>query len=174
MDPVSLLAWPHRVSIVFFLSLAALMVLLPMFSSLSLLATALLASSLHAATIARQQGLPTVNIKNGSYYGLHNPTYNQDLFLGMPFAQPPLNDLRFNLPMSLNTSWTKAKNATQYGYECYGYGSDQWVLGNIVGEDCLTLNVSRPSGMGANAELPIGVFTAAALLKAAAETHATI
>ena len=50
------------------------------------------------------------------------------------------------------------RNATNYGYECYGYGSDQWVLGNVVSEDCLTLNVVRPSGVGPNTKLPVAVW----------------
>jgi carboxylesterase type B len=129
-----------------------------MSSFLTLLGTALLATTSQAGLVSRQAGAPTVQVKNGSYYGVRDSTFNQDFFLGMPFAQPPLGNLRFNLPMSLNTSWTSTKNATRYGYECYGYGSDQWVLGNIVSEDCLTLNVVRPSGIGSNAKLPVGVW----------------
>ncbi|OAP65368.1 hypothetical protein AYL99_01340 [Fonsecaea erecta] len=110
------------------------------------------------ALLPRQSKPPTVTVKNGSYHGFHNPTYNQDLFLGMPFAQPPTGDLRFRNPVSLNTSWTGSKNATQYSYACYGYGSDDWVLGNPVSEDCLTLNVIRPAGTQANADLPVGVW----------------
>jgi hypothetical protein len=30
---------------------------------------------------------PTVTIKNGTYYGVHNSEFNQDFFLGMPFAK---------------------------------------------------------------------------------------
>ncbi|RLN92009.1 hypothetical protein BBJ28_00012755 [Nothophytophthora sp. Chile5] len=101
---------------------------------------------------------PTVTIKNGSYYGVYQSTYDQELFLGMPFAQPPVEDLRFRNPVSLNTTWTEAKNATEYSPECYGYGSDQWVVGNIISEDCLTLNVVRPSGISEGAELPVGVW----------------
>ncbi len=106
----------------------------------------------------RQNSVPTVALKNGSYHGLHNPVYDQDFFLGMPFAQPPIGDLRFRNPVSLNTTWTAVKNATQYGLACYGYGSDDWVLGNPVSEDCLTINVIRPSGIEPNAKLPIGVW----------------
>ena len=109
------------------------------------------------ALLSRQSSSPSVTIKNGSYHGLHNPTYNQDFFLGMPFAQPPVGDLRLRNPVPLNTTWTNSKNATQYGHACYGYGSDDWVLGNPVSEDCLTINVIRPGGSKADAKLPIGV-----------------
>ncbi|KAF3767925.1 hypothetical protein M406DRAFT_61678 [Cryphonectria parasitica EP155] len=101
---------------------------------------------------------PTVQVLNGSYYGIYNPTYEEDLFLGMPFAQPPVGDLRYQNPQPLNTTWTESRNATQYSPECWGFGSDDWVLGNPVSEDCLTLNVIRPAGVAADAELPVGVW----------------
>ncbi|KAI9982269.1 hypothetical protein PInf_008176 [Phytophthora infestans] len=101
---------------------------------------------------------PTAAVKNGSYFGVYQPTYDQDLFLGMPFAQPPVNSLRFRNPEPLNTTWTDIKNATEYSPECYGYGSDQWVLGNIISEDCLTINVVRPSNISEGDNLPVGVW----------------
>lgn len=33
---------------------------------------------------------PTVTIKNGTYAGVYNTQYDQDLFLGVPFAQVSL------------------------------------------------------------------------------------
>uniref|UniRef100_H3GA89 Carboxylic ester hydrolase n=1 Tax=Phytophthora ramorum TaxID=164328 RepID=H3GA89_PHYRM len=101
---------------------------------------------------------PTVTVKNGSYYGVYQDTYDQDLFLGMPYAQPPVGDLRFRNPEPLNSTWSDSKNATEYSPECYGYGSDQWVLGNVISEDCLTINVVRPSGIAEGAELPVAVW----------------
>ncbi|EXJ59992.1 triacylglycerol lipase [Cladophialophora yegresii CBS 114405] len=112
----------------------------------------------YSLLITRQAGPPSVTLHNGSYHGTQNPTYGQDFFLGMPFAQPPVGDLRFRNPVSLNTTWTGTKNATQYGHACYGYGSDDWVLGNPVSEDCLTINVVRPTGTKPNAQLPVGVW----------------
>ncbi|KAH6670497.1 carotenoid ester lipase-like protein precursor [Halenospora varia] len=110
-----------------------------------------------SAVTARQDGsAPTVKVLNGSYYGVHSSEYNQDFFLGMPFAQPPVGDLRFRQAQSLNSTWTDTRNATEYSPECIGYGSDQWVLGNRISEDCLTVNVVRPSGAGSN--LPVGVW----------------
>jgi hypothetical protein len=30
---------------------------------------------------------PVATVKNGSYSGVYNPTYQQDFFLGIPYAQ---------------------------------------------------------------------------------------
>ncbi|CAD0042753.1 unnamed protein product [Aureobasidium pullulans] len=100
-------------------------------------------------------GAPVVNLKNGSYYGVHNSQYNQDFFLGVPFAQPPIEQLRFANPETLNLSWTGALPATNYAFECIGYGGDQ--IGYQQSEDCLYLNVVRPSGYE-NQSLPMLVW----------------
>ena len=65
---------------------------------------------------------PTVTIKNGTYAGEYNAFYGEDYFLGMPYAQPPLGELRLNNPQSLNTSFSGVKQATAYYPQCVGYG----------------------------------------------------
>lgn len=134
-------------------------------SSFRALASLLLGSSVtaSAAVLSRNantnsSGAPTVTLKNGSYYGVYSSAYDQDFFLGMPFAQPPLGDLRLRQPQSLNTTWSGARNATVYQPECFGYRSDQWVLGNHISEDCLSVNVIRPAGVDAATRLPVAVF----------------
>lgn len=104
---------------------------------------------------------PTAHVKNGTYVGVHSAAYDQDFFLGVPYAQPPVGSLRFRNPVGLNQSWHDAKPATAYSSEvrysipfhlhhtltdskCYGYGSDQWNY--AVSEDCLYMNVVRPAG----------------------------
>lgn len=57
---------------------------------------------------------PTASTKNGTYLGRTNIYYNQDEFLGIPYAQPPVGDLRFRAPASLNESWSDERNATEY------------------------------------------------------------
>lgn len=91
---------------------------------------------------------------------------NQDLFLGMPYAQPPLGDLRWQNPVSLNTSWQGTRNATEYSPECIGFGSDDWVLGNPVSEDCLTINVIRPGGVEPGSNLPVALWVCYTLYSA--------
>jgi hypothetical protein len=88
---------------------------------------------------------PTVTVFNGTYAGLYLPDWDQDAFLGIPFAQPPVGSLRFRWPESLNTSWTGVRNATEYGYSCYQYGSNF-----SLSEDCLTLNGLSSSIRGSN------------------------
>lgn len=87
---------------------------------------------------------PTVTVKNGTYEGIQSAEYNQDFFLGVPFAQPPIGDFRFRVPQSLNFSWKGTKHAKAYSAACVGYGSDE-IPYPALSEDCLYLNVIRPS-----------------------------
>ncbi|KAK3110262.1 hypothetical protein LTR53_015626 [Teratosphaeriaceae sp. CCFEE 6253] len=100
-------------------------------------------------------GTPTVTVKNGSVSGVHSSTYNQDYYLGVPFAQPPVGDLRFRNPQSINSTFSGTVDASAYAPLCVGYGGDD--INYEVSEDCLYLNVIRPSGYE-NEALPIGVW----------------
>ncbi|KAK3615626.1 hypothetical protein LTR56_026484 [Elasticomyces elasticus] len=99
-------------------------------------------------------GVPTVSLKNGTVTGVHSSTYNQDYYLGVPFAQPPVGDLRFRNPQSLNATYGSYE-ATSYAPLCVGYGGDD--INYEVSEDCLYLNVVRPAGYE-DQDLPIGVW----------------
>ncbi|KAL4969629.1 Alpha/Beta hydrolase protein [Aspergillus stella-maris] len=87
---------------------------------------------------------PTAHVQNGTYEGIYSPEYDQDFFLGVSFAQPPVDDLRFRLPQSLNSTWEGPKHAKDYSLLCVGYGLDQTFYNQS--EDCLYLNVIRPAG----------------------------
>ncbi|KAK6069247.1 flavin-binding monooxygenase [Seiridium cupressi] len=96
---------------------------------------------------------PTVAVLNGTYYGVRHEGYGQDFFLGMPYAQPPIGDLRLGTPQSLNTTWTETRNATQYGAICIGTGQT-----GEVSEDCLSINIIRPTGVEEYENLPVAVW----------------
>lgn len=95
--------------------------------------------------------------RNGTYIGLSVPSFKQEMFLGMPYAQPPLGDLRLRAPQTLNSSWSDFRTATKYSLICIGYpipfANDD--LGLDLSEDCLTMNVIRPEGYREGSDLPV-------------------
>ncbi|KAJ8111867.1 hypothetical protein OPT61_g5635 [Boeremia exigua] len=100
--------------------------------------------------------VPTAQTCNGTYTGVYSPSYDQDFFLGVPYAQPPVGDLRFRNPRSLTGSWNGSHKADTYSPACVGYGPSQ--SGYNVSEDCLYLNVIRPAGAAAGSKLPVAVW----------------
>lgn len=82
---------------------------------------------------------PTVIIKNGTLRGVSSEDWNQDFFLGIPYAKPPLGDLRFRWPQPIDSKYDGVLDASEYGYSCYQYGSNF-----DLSEDCLTLNGEKP------------------------------
>lgn len=52
-----------------------------------LLAACLYLSPALSASIRYRAEAPVVDVKNGSYAGIHSAEYNQDFFLGMPYAK---------------------------------------------------------------------------------------
>jgi para-nitrobenzyl esterase len=64
------------------------------------------------------------------------------VFRGIPFAQPPLADLRWREPMPVKP-WTGVREATKFGGECAQ--NPMWGHPKVVNEDCLYLNVWTPS-----------------------------
>ncbi|KAM0263126.1 hypothetical protein ACHAPA_008959 [Fusarium lateritium] len=105
-----------------------------MFSILHILFLATLAQTINAVS-------PTAATLNGTYVGKHLSSWNQDVFLGIPYAQPPTGNLRFKWPQSLNTSFDEERTATEYGDSCMQY-TQNWTMS----EDCLSVNVIRPAG----------------------------
>ncbi|KAG8784828.1 hypothetical protein FRC12_018245 [Ceratobasidium sp. 428] len=88
-----------------------------------------------------------------SYVGLRNTTSEQDYFLGIPFAQPPVGALRFKPPAPWSRGDTATVNATQNGYTCI---QSARFTNDSMSEDCLTLNIWKPSKI--NKKLPVMVW----------------
>ncbi|GAW15396.1 hypothetical protein ANO14919_048050 [Xylariales sp. No.14919] len=80
--------------------------------------------------------VPKATVKNGTINGRYLAgTWDQDLFLGIPYAQPPTGPLRFKSPQPLNDTYDTPLDASSYGYSCY-----QESATFDISEDCLTLN----------------------------------
>jgi hypothetical protein len=73
--------------------------------------------SFGVATPLKRAATPFVSVKNGTYLGTHSSVYNQDFFLGIPYAKPPVGDLRFRNPQSLDTTWVGTRSAQEYSPE---------------------------------------------------------
>lgn len=89
---------------------------------------------------------PVVHSKAGTFHGRYLREFDQDLYLGIKYAPKPV---RF-APAELNKDAPGTNiNATQYGLDCTGYGSDTTTLVNggwtKMGEDCLHLNIVKPT-----------------------------
>ncbi|KAH6639849.1 triacylglycerol lipase [Boeremia exigua] len=113
-------------------------------------------ASAHPRAESNTTTVPQVQIKNGTVTGTHIPSYKQDAFLGIPFAKPPTGSLRFSLPQPLDKAWNSSLVAQSYPPKCAGYGSEQ--IGDFeVSEDCLYLNVVRPTGYD-DTKLPVAVW----------------
>lgn len=89
-------------------------------------------------------GDPMVQTRNGSLCGmaLHISGRSQDVFLGVPFAQPPVGRLRFRHPRSYNMTY-EGRDARIQPNSCPGYGGFSSGIGPMS-EDCLYLNIVRP------------------------------
>lgn len=74
-------------------------------------------------------------------------------FRGIPFAAPPVGDLRWR-PPEPPESWTGVRDATSFGNRCPQVDNDGQPLGN---EDCLTLNVYAVNP-AASSKQPVIVF----------------
>ncbi|MEM7360094.1 MAG: carboxylesterase family protein [Pseudomonadota bacterium] len=75
-------------------------------------------------------------------------SYDTHAWLGIPYAAPPVGDLRWRAPRA-HAGWTGLREATEYGNPCTQFwgvlaaqdGEDGDLLGS---EDCLTLNIWAP------------------------------
>ncbi len=85
-------------------------------------------------------------------------------WLGIPYAQAPINDLRWRAPRAPEP-WREVRPALRAGQPCIQYGSALGGVGTAGSregnEDCLTLNIYAPAMTPeevASASLPVMVF----------------
>ncbi len=95
----------------------------------------------------------TVKVAQGELHGaISGPVAS---FKNIPFAAPPVGDLRWRPPQPAR-SWSGVRDATTLGPMC-------WQMRQVTGEvkqseDCLQLNVWTPANFKPGAKLPVMVF----------------
>ncbi len=80
------------------------------------------------------------------------------VFFGMPFAKPPVGDLRWKAPQS-PAAWPRVRAASTFGPRCVQETQTTDVVSRApsISEDCLYLNVWTPSD-AAGKKLPVLVY----------------
>lgn len=84
-------------------------------------------------------------------------------WFGIPFAEPPVDELRWNAPKKIN-NWERQKEANSFSQPCVQFQSsltaDGLVKpGAIIGsEDCLYLNIYAPHLKNNNELLPVMIW----------------
>jgi len=81
---------------------------------------------------------------------------------GIPFAEPPVDDLRLSSPRpKYSLSPLRSFDARSYGYTCI-QPRNLIFLPQLsfadMSEDCLTLNIFRPSGVDVESSLPVMIW----------------
>lgn len=130
---------------------------------------------LFASTVWAAPGLlrltgPSVKIRNGTVIG--DAFLGADTFKGIPFAKPPVGDLRLRHPQPITEPFG-VFDATRSPTSCPQFEKQidtgslpQDAAGMLLnsplfqeitntGEDCLTINVVRPSTATAGSNLPV-------------------
>uniref|UniRef100_A0A1L8DJ96 Carboxylic ester hydrolase n=1 Tax=Nyssomyia neivai TaxID=330878 RepID=A0A1L8DJ96_9DIPT len=98
-----------------------------------------------------------VKISNGPIRGVQSGKIFS--FKGIPYAEPPVGEKRFE-PVEINREkWSEVRDATEYGSMCiqmshFTYADDAKIQGD---EDCLTINIFTTS-LDIGKRLPVFVF----------------
>ncbi|KAJ5332648.1 hypothetical protein MYU51_018821 [Penicillium brevicompactum] len=112
-----------------------------------------------SAVVATALASPSVNIdagtvKGGKCSGGQGAVY----YKGIPFAEPPIGDLRFEPPKSYSQKYSDGVlEATNPAPSCIQFGT-QTVPSGAKSEDCLYLDIWAPSNATKDSKLPVKVW----------------
>ncbi len=89
---------------------------------------------------------PQVKIENGIIEGIADSQAGLELYLGVPFAKPPVGDLRWRAPQPLE-NWVGVRQTKAFGPSAKQINifGDMIYRSNGTSEDCLYLNVWTPA-----------------------------
>jgi len=107
-------------------------------------------------TVAKGSQRETVSVKAGVLEGIRFGSSPDGLaFLGVPYAAPPVGDLRWRPPKPIS-AWMGTRKATEFGAACPQLPA-KWFPNVGWNEDCLYLNVWTPQ-ISLSAKLPVIVY----------------
>jgi para-nitrobenzyl esterase len=114
----------------------------------------LLAAALAGSAYAQDR----VKTSNGAVEGTIEQGSGIRAFKGIPFAEPPVGDLRWKPPQPVK-GWTGVRKTDKFGPRCMQRPvfSDMRFRSNGMSEDCLYLNVWTPAKSGRE-KLPVLVY----------------
>jgi para-nitrobenzyl esterase len=111
-------------------------------------------------------GPPTIEVESGVLTGVAGDDPSVVVFKGVPYAAPPVVELRLRPPAPAR-AWTGVRNASAFSNSCMQElrrsllpWTEEYMLRNLVNEDCLALNIWAPTAAFDNerARLPVYVF----------------
>ncbi|KAJ7614129.1 extracellular triacylglycerol lipase precursor [Roridomyces roridus] len=111
---------------------------------------------LASVAVAAASPSPTVQLGKTSVHGVKVPSFELDSFAGIPFAEPPVGPLRLKRSVLKTSPGGATFNASASGLPCLqpiGLPLEE------MSEDCLTIDVLRPSGTTPGANLPVMFWT---------------
>jgi len=96
------------------------------------------------ATVGRTTS-PIIKTQTGMLQGFIDVDSSHAVYRGIPFAAPPVKDLRWRPPQPAKP-WEGIRNASDFGSTCPQLGPQWGSIGGVptASEDCLYLNVYAP------------------------------
>ncbi|MBD0349794.1 MAG: carboxylesterase family protein [Flavisolibacter sp.] len=121
---------------------------------------------LSLASWSQKNSNPVLTIEGGQIKGVVTPTKGVIVYKGIPFAAPPVNNLRWKEPQPV-VPWKGVKTADKYGAAAMQitwdpqsfYGKEWRASGSVpFSEDCLYLNIWTLAAGNKNKKLPVAMW----------------
>lgn len=127
-----------------------------MMFSVSKAACVLAAAALLVLSVSASADPLTVKTADGKVHGKTINDGKVRAWLGLPYAAPPVGDLRWKAPQPA-ARWKGDRDATQFGAHCaQNHVFDDMVFQDAgPSEDCLFLNVYAPATADSKSKLPV-------------------